>query len=416
MPRIIPRLLEKIERQANQLQYFDFKLPKKGGLSLYKRVPPQPSFHPRDHERSILLSPGSPVTESKRYARHKRMPPSQTKPGAVDTNLEDSPRQMKKEEFGWFGNPYLRMLSSPIRNCLVTKRLVPSDLLIRLVGMRPTTSRVPEGRKVPAKLVPDGLLHPKYANRRVSGGCYVLCWRGAVRRLEKSGYKRVSTELTIPTNLEQHIAHLLRVRILQEFELLAERLEYAARKGTKKWIPNVILRRLTREEWGAMRTTGTLPYTNALALLIVPPVNKDVITKTRPQSSMSPLPPQDEHLPKNPPPTSVFLTGPNDFDDTVGVDLPPRQIPLYNSVSAFPSRAQRAALHSLLLRILAAERTHKRLTRQKTPHVETSSSKGSHAFLLCSDAETGRRGDPAAVAMALWRLRMYDSEGWAGLV
>jgi len=106
MPRILPRLLEQIERQANQQQYFDFKLPKKGGLSLYKPVPPAPSFHPKDHERSILLSPGSPVTESQQYARHKRVPPSQTKPGAADQAMIDPPRQMTREEFGWWGNPY----------------------------------------------------------------------------------------------------------------------------------------------------------------------------------------------------------------------------------------------------------------------------------------------------------------------
>jgi len=275
--------------------------------------------------------------------------------------------------------------------------------------MRTISSRVPEGRKAPAKLVPDGLLHPKYTNRRVSGGCYILCWRGAVRRLDRSSYKRVSPELTLPSNLEHHIVHFLRLRVLQEFELLAERLEYAVSKGMNLGIRNVILRRLTREEWASMRATGTLPYDNALAVLIVPPVNKDTMTKQRPEASMSAQPPKDEQQLKNLPPTSVLLTGIKDVSENLGTNLPAHQIPLYNAITAFPSRSQRSALHSLLLRILKAERAHKRLSRKKSDHSEAS--KGSHAFLLCSDENTGRRGDPAAVAVALWRLRMYDSEG-----
>ena len=38
--------------------------------------------------------------------------------------------------------------------------------------------------------------------------------------------------------------------------------------------------------------------------------------------------------------------------------------------------------------------------------------KASHAFLLCSDAETCRRADAAATAIALWRVRMWEGSGW----
>lgn len=268
-----------------------------------------------------------------------------------------------------------------------------------------------------AKLVPDGLLHPKYTNRNVSGGLYVLCWRKAITQLEKGAYKRMSPELTLYSHLEQQVAHLLRLRVLQEFELLTERLEYAV-KHHRNFGTSPVLRRLTREEWGLMRSTGSLPCQNAVAVLIVPPPNRNGLTKERPKGSLSALPPTDEHVLKNPPPTSILLSAVEDSsNEEISNVLPPLQIPLYNSIAAFPSRSQRAALHALLLRILTAERFVKRFYAKQDPISQPiikrdSSTKGSHAFLLCADENTVHRGDSTAVALALWRLRMYDSEGW----
>jgi len=38
--------------------------------------------------------------------------------------------------------------------------------------------------------------------------------------------------------------------------------------------------------------------------------------------------------------------------------------------------------------------------------------KASHPFLLCSDASTVLRGDAVGAAIALWRVRMWEGEGW----
>ena len=294
------------------------------------------------------------------------------------------------------------------------------DLLIRLVGMSvPSAEPSKRSREsVSATLAPDGVLHPKYVSRKAGGGAaYILCWRKAIENLQPETYKRIAGRVLLPPSLSDYIAHLLRLRVLQELELLTEQLEWAMRKRRNLGDYAPILRRLSKAEWGSISSTGTLPYGGAVAVLVAPRPNRDRVTKERPQPSMSAQPPEDEELREGLPPVSVLM--PNStisVPDETGL-LPPLTIPLYNSISAFPSRSQRAALYDFLTRILAVQRFFKRLRDPKrTESLEETkedSGKGSHAFVLCSDKQTARKADSAAVALALWRLRMYESEGWA---
>lgn len=257
-------------------------------------------------------------------------------------------------------------------------------------------------------LVPDGLLSPKYTNRyRSGGGMYVLCWREAVSAFLKKNMK--SGKLALPPHLADYIAHLLRLRVVQEFELLAERLEYAVRSGKNRGASSAILRRLTRDEWVAVKSTNSAPYENGVAILVVPPLNKDPATKERPQASLSPLPPVDErHLKASLPVSTLLPVSPQLVNTDLPSSLSLLHIPLYNGITAFPSRSQRSALHGILLRILKAERFIKYLYHKP----EGSKSKASHAFLLCSDKANARRGDASSIARALWRLKMYEGSGW----
>ena len=285
--------------------------------------------------------------------------------------------------------------------------------------MRVPASRISSGGNasgLQGLLAPDGLLHSKYTHRKAGRASYVLCWRPAVLKLQKGSFKRISPHVTYSPRLPDYIAHLLRLRVLQEFELLAERLEYRVRTfKQQKPYSTVILRRLTRAEWGLMRSSGFIPYQNALAILIVPPVNKDVVTGTRPKGSMSAAPPTevDDHTKPATRPLSVLMPTSQNMDTELA---PQAVVPLYNGTTAFPNRFQRSALYSILVRILVSERFEKKHLRDagaSSPRNErVESSKASHAFLLCSDEDTGKRGDVAGVARALWRLRMFEGEGW----
>lgn len=293
------------------------------------------------------------------------------------------------------------------------------DLLIRLVGVSAPSSVLRRNAGAPQSvLIPDGLLHPKYtARRRTGGGLYVLCCRRVIQKLARERFKNIASPgAVLHGRTEEHIAHLLRLRVVQEFELLAERLEHAMFTGKNFGGSSVILRRLARDEWDVLKTSGTFPCENAVAVLVVPPLNKDRITKQRPTASMSPFPPQDELSTKELQPTSTLIpVSLNSWNEELPTILPLLKVPLYNGASAFPSRPQRAALHGILQRILRAERSLRRV------HVKNPSSnapipgkpKSSHAYVLFSDAQTAKRGDSASVARALWRLRMYGSEGWS---
>jgi hypothetical protein len=231
--------------------------------------------------------------------------------------------------------------------------------------------------------------------------------------------------VALNTRLADQISHLLRLRVLQELERLADRMQYYLRPPLENGNPHTIIRRLTRDEFALIKSSGTIGLENAVAVLVVPPVNRNPITKMRPQGSMSSMPPNPEQEIAPPktkplPPLSFLMPKPSGFQScsgnlSLGGLLPNATVPFYNGLTAFPHAPQRAALHELLTRLLSLER--KRSQHGFKPTRESSGdshakAKHSHAFLLCSDQENVKRGDVAAVAIALWRLRMFESGGW----
>ncbi|KAF9483969.1 hypothetical protein BDN70DRAFT_214299 [Pholiota conissans] len=420
MTRILPRLIDKITAQAkSEKNYASPSLKrKKKPKSLYKPVLPVPSVNPTEYSQaSLLLAPRNPIVNAKNYIRHKTLPP---RPSFAPTDPKklDPPRQMNEKEFEWWANPYLRMLTSPLRKCAITGRHLPSDLLVRLVPLRVPASVVQDkkrGSQPASVLIPDGLLHPKYAARQRSGGAvYTLCWRQILLQTTQKGFHNpTSPGVVASPRIHDHVAHLLRLRVLQELELLAEKLENAVRCRLDCGSSDSILRLLTKEEWESINSTGALPYDNAAAVLVVPPVDEGRIP------NMSALPPDDEEYPAECPPVSTLLPMKSHaWSDELRSTLHVLRIPLYNGMSAFPSRSQRATLHALLLRVVNADRSYKLINSKRESVPSSTSEQGSdvsntsHVFLLCSDSYTAKRGDTAAVALALWRLRMFESEGW----
>ena len=212
-----------------------------------------------------------------------------------------------------------------------------------------------------------------------------------------------------------YVAHLLRLRVLQELELLVEQLECSRRTFEMSNSSQPVLRRLTRYEWKQLKETGIMPPGDAVAVLVVPPLNKNPVTGRRPESSMSASPLSSNMNPRSPlPPLSSMLNVSGflvhrKFPDIISA----YQIPLYNGLALFPNEYQRAALHSLLLRILTVERRLCQSTLQaKGNNVEKKGAHGdekhSHAFVLSSNSDLTGRGDVSAVAIALWRIRMFE--------
>ncbi|KAH0587302.1 hypothetical protein J132_09478 [Termitomyces sp. J132] len=466
MTRILPRLLGRLERTSQRVSLDRFVLPRRRPRSLYRSVPTPPSFQPAHHPKSILLydPPTNPITSSRVYDRHKTLPPLPRrfdKPRPRKTTDEDGPRAMTLEERKFWSSPYLRMIASPLRQCIITSRFLPNDFLIRLAIQRIPKSHYPSKWKrpnAPQTLLPDGLQHTKFTVRRSDKAHYVPCTRTSIALLaEPSVKRRAAHGVLVHPLLAEQIAHLLRLRVLQELEVLIDNLEAAAHKSLhrkpatskpKTPITNPapvprLLRRLTHSELHTIRTTQTIPHPGALAVLIVPPLQKDSVTGLRPAPNMSPAPP--------PPPTSeptkpltlpacvLYPTQPDAWDEEGGT-LPQEKVPLYNGVVMFPERGQRAALEGLLRRVLEIEwradqgcicadagKGGKNGGEEKDgeqkeeeeeaeegkdmPKKSKSKSKPSHAFLLYSDEESVLRGDTVGIAIALWRLRMFEDKG-----
>ncbi|KAJ7228805.1 hypothetical protein GGX14DRAFT_509584 [Mycena pura] len=440
MPRILPRLI---------------KLPLSGHLPFprnrpqiqRKPVPPLPSSIPADYSRSVLLSPGNIITNSHDYVLRKSRPPvykRRISRQKTEVDAQDTLREMTSQECIWWSSPYLRMLATPVRQCFLTQRYLPTDFMIRLTSMNVPPPLRRKG-KFSKFIFSDGLLHPKFKMRKVGRGKYIICWREALALLYNSRWYHYFGAIPSP-HLAEQIAHLLRLRVLQELLLIVKELKNLYRvRADPSLGPPLVVRRLTRAEWGMLKTTGVLPHPGALAVLVVPPVNRDPTTKQRPPTTgaMSPAPPVHPSPPQQPvrkiPPLCVLhpisAAQPTKFSceasvsrSTTASEAPLRdanvnhhsreQIPLYNGVALFPGRIQRAKLHTLLTRILGVEaawRFSDSARSQEAVHADHSQkadkgeqrkgdNKGSHAFLICGSNEV----DVAPLGVALWRVRMWE--------
>ena len=222
---------------------------------------------------------------------------------------------------------------------------------------------------------------------------------------------------------------MLRVRILQELHVLLQSMRRRPHDSEA-----YLLRRLTRAEWGALKKSGTIPQEDAIAVIVVPPIKGDPVTRTQPEPSMSSLPPTEpaptKTGPRPLPAVSTLMPTSSDwFDGQLSTILPQAKVPLYNGLALFPRRVQRVSCYNMLSGILGVERKvrHRRYleTRKRKQPADDESlprpevkqrtggdAKASHAFLLRSNAATLLRADTVPLAIALWRLRLWEGQGW----
>lgn len=211
--------------------------------------------------------------------------------------------------------------------------------------------------------------------------------------------------------LKDHIGHSLRLRILQELEILARR---AIPKVKGPHTP--IIRRLTRAEWKAFQKVGTIPNTGAIAMFVVPPVRKSLLNGAAPDASPNPTQEVRASTVNTRPAPPLSVSYPASARDAVEIPvLGTHMIPLYNSTSLFPSPTQRVVLHQRLCAVLKEDAvTRRNQTDRPKPRNESQPTrdemKSSHAFLIYSDASTVKRADTVPLAIALWRLRMWEMD------
>jgi len=155
--------------------------------------------------------------------------------------------------------------------------------------------------------------------------------------------------------------------------------------------------------------TDQIPQLGAVATLVVPPLKK--LTKSPEQQPIISEPDSISapSLPRSLLYNSIHIEFALESDSR-------RQIPLYNGVSLFPSRDIRAKLHQALTTAVTIERQARWRQKLEAPNTEekrnASKTKSSYAYLLRSDSQVIRRADTVPLAIALWRLRLWNGQGW----
>jgi hypothetical protein len=151
MPRLLPKLQRALAASKNAGPEA-FSLP--GGLKPEKKrrsisrqlpIPPQLT----DRTKSILLDEIQLVKGNREneFVYHKKLPPQvRVMNKQVAAPGEEVPREMTEEERSWYSSPWcqslkfvlfhlciyqklVRMLSSPIRQCIFTNKYLPSGRL-----------------------------------------------------------------------------------------------------------------------------------------------------------------------------------------------------------------------------------------------------------------------------------------------
>ena len=305
-------------------------------------------------------------------------------------------------------------------------------------------------------LLPDKIEHYKYAPIPSGRGFWTLCWRDAVETMIRIGdvpiyflphpvlsidifrsgaHMRAARRQTVAhALLPQQIASLLRRRISQELEVLRESLRTVP-QGILD--PNAqIIRRLTRREWADLKASGRLSVPGAAAIVVVPPVHKNML-KPKPNRP----PPTSDDWKDGDRPLSTFC---EDVSREYVTTSSRRKIPIYHGAAVWPDPAERDAMRLLFKEIVGLERRarYKATITSKSPEKASSISKStngersglveetdagpkskkierakgldkaSDAYLLRSTRDTVVRADTAPLCIALWRLRIWFGQGW----
>jgi len=187
----------------------------------------------------------------------------------------------------------------------------------------------------------------------------------------------------------------LQERVLQELELVFEKfvkLPQHLRSSSE----NHIVRGLDDSEMEDL--TSRTFRVDTLAVITFP-VDSDVLLE-------APFSPIAQLLPASA--TPILSSLGESHDDL----LPPHRFPVYNSKLLFPDRSRRDALRAWLEKICSLPNGLKRDTAINQPGA-ADAGKMATAFMIRNSRWTLERGvDMAPLAIALWRIRLWDGEGW----
>ncbi|KPV72845.1 uncharacterized protein RHOBADRAFT_46435 [Rhodotorula graminis WP1] len=313
----------------------------------------------------------------------------------------------------------LRVLSSPLRRCLLTNKVLPCEMMVRFELARPpSTSTSSNSRLV---LQPSRVLHPRFEDRLSRQGStgkamWVTCWAEAVAVLaQKGSYKRLNSSAVMlpPRAVTAHVHSLLARRVAHEAELVAERV--------KAWpaasIPDVRRAPVLRVRVDELESTAR--ELDAAGRRLVGVLDLSPLPSTGEVADPAPRGPFSSNVPLASAASSArryhlptFLTG---------LVLPPSSLSPPSPTADPPDpSAHLLALtrHPLDSLVDFLSRRLARLDSTSSPSPPPPSE--GDLFVLsapkaCDDAAAQRQAeDLVPLVLALERCRMWSGEAWAG--
>ncbi|KAH7343992.1 hypothetical protein B0J17DRAFT_739684 [Rhizoctonia solani] len=298
---------------------------------------------------------------------------------------------MTDQEFSWWSDPFLRMLSSPMRICTLTKRYAPTDHLIRMTATLFAQPGESISSSTPAYIMPSNLRHPRYVPYPRGQGAYIPCSKKAIPLLAGKGRHRgLFPGAEVHDLLEEQITSGLQARCVEEAELLATTLRTTARYQPGEPVAFTV-RRLTESEYEMIQKQSRVHDPKVMVVIVAPKVEEGQETKM-----------ETSHK------SQLLFRG---TGATLGSELAPPvpRIPIYWIPSLFSDSRHKTALRKALDSSLDSERTAVRTARKSQStsrdlYTVPYEPKSRDAYALCAS----RRVDAVPLAIALWRLRLWE--------
>ncbi|KAJ1308450.1 hypothetical protein OPQ81_004154 [Rhizoctonia solani] len=356
-----------------------------------------PRFSPtlRGRKKSVILDndlSSNVIINPDLLKMHKNPPPS------TRTDVSGQ-KSMTDQEFAWWSNPFLRMLSSPVRICTLTKRYAPTDHLIRMTATLFAQPGEPITSSTPAYIMPSNLHHPRYVPHPRGQGTYIPCSKKAVPLLAGKGRHRgLFPGAQVHDLLEEQITSGLQARCVEEAEVLATSLRTTARYKSGEPV-SFTVRRLTEAEYETAQELSRIHDQHVMAVIVAPKVGEGEETQVE-------IPQKSRLLFRG---TEATLSSES--------ALPMPRIPIYWISSLFCDSNMKVAFRKALDSALDSERTAVRTARQSYPaardlYIVPHEPKSRDAYALCAS----RRVDAVPLAIALWRLRLWEGVALPSIV
>lgn len=214
----------------------------------------------------------------------------------------------------------------------------------------------------------------------------------------KGGHRRIHRFAEAHGLLGDQVMYQLQERVLQELELVFEKY---ARLQRDSW-PDHIVHQLSGHEVEDLTKQSRRALGEDTLAIITFPTDSDIPVD-------APLPPMALLLSASATLTTMPMLSPlGEFHDDL---LPPHRLPVYNGGRLFPDPSRRNALRSWLEKLSApAEAIKSKVTNQRGTR---DAAKTETAFVIRNPRQLLECGvDMVPSAIALWRIRLWDGEGW----